>query len=98
MASSTRAWCLLRRTKERTTIAPDTPRRRTSVARKVYKYNELELCKLGPLEFNGVLELCVGRAGMSVDWDRVGEGVVREVGLDVDVEDKPPLVPDDWVV
>jgi len=35
---------------------------------------------------------------MSVDWDRVGEGVVREVGLDVDVEDKPPLVPDDWVV
>jgi hypothetical protein len=27
-----RAWCLLRRMKDRTTIAPDTPRRRTRVA------------------------------------------------------------------
>jgi hypothetical protein len=32
MASSTRAWCRLRRMKERTTIAPETPRRRTKVA------------------------------------------------------------------
>lgn len=49
IASSTRAWCRLRRINERITMAPDTPRRRTSVARNVYKYNELELWRVGPL-------------------------------------------------
>ena len=35
---------------------------------------------------------------MSVDWDTVGEGVVRGVDATADVEDKLLLVLDDWVV
>jgi hypothetical protein len=68
MASSMRAWWRLRRTKERMTIAPETPSRRTSVARNVYRYSELELWRLGPVEVEGGLEGCDGEAG-GVDWE-----------------------------
>jgi len=43
MASSMTLWWRLLRRKERTTIAAEIPRRRTRVARNVYRYNELEL-------------------------------------------------------
>lgn len=42
IASSTMRRWRLRNTKERATIAEETPRRRTRVARKVYRYKEAE--------------------------------------------------------